>query len=175
MKNSKFKLILTALSVAALLAFAGPAYGQNTLRKLPPAAKKSKKKTVKVNDLAADAQQVPADTVTVGIETSVTLSGYEKPLRASKETILVTNADTVRTLDELTFIIEYKTTAGRMLHKRTVTVYPLTEPGETRLVTFPTWDINRLFYYHLNQPRTNSQATPYTVSIIPVQGVMRKP
>ncbi|MGM9852807.1 MAG: hypothetical protein ACI30N_02425 [Muribaculaceae bacterium] len=125
--------------------------------------------------MAIDPQQVPVDTVTAGIEASVTVSGYEKPLRASKETVLVTNNDTIRALDELTLIIEYKTTAGRMLHKRTVTVYPLVEPGETRLVTFPTWDINRLFYYHLNQPRTNSQATPYTVSIIPVQGIMRKP
>ena len=153
MKNIKFKVLLTALSAVILLSVTSPVYGQNTLRKLPSVAKKSKKKTAKVKDLATDVRQVPADTVTAGIEKTVTVSGYEKPLRASKETVLVTNRDSVRT----------------------VTVYPLVEPGETRLVTFPTWDVNRLFYYHFNQPRTNSQATPYTVSIIPVQGIMRKP
>lgn len=174
MKNIKFKVLLTALSAVILLSVTSPVYGQNTLRKLPSVAKKSKKKTAKVKDLATDVRQVPADTVTAGIEKTVTVSGYEKPLRASKETVLVTNRDSVRALDELTLLIEYKTTDGRMLHKRTVTVYPLVEPGETRLVTFPTWDVNRLFYYHFNQPRTNSQATPYTVSITPVQGIMRK-
>ena len=120
MKNIKFKVLLTALSAVILLSVTSPVYGQNTLRKLPSVAKKSKKKTAKVKDLATDVRQVPADTVTAGIEKTVTVSGYEKPLRASKETVLVTNRDSVRALDELTLLIEYKTTDGRMLHKRTV-------------------------------------------------------
>ena len=106
---------------------------------------------------------------------TVAVSGYEKPLRASKETVLVTNLDSLRTLDELTLQIEYLTPDGRMLHKRTVTVYPRVAPGETRLVTFPTWDVNRLFYYHLNVPRTNAQATPSTVTLTPATALFRRP
>ena len=175
MKYNAFKYSLLALAAAAVLACAAPAHGQNTLRKLPTVAKK--RADGKGKTAGPDAQPLlpPADTVVADVGRTVAVSGYEKPLRASKETVLVTNLDSLRTLDELTLQIEYLTPDGRMLHKRTVTVYPLVAPGETRLVTFPTWDVNRLFYYHLNVPRTNSQATPYTVTLTPATALLRRP
>lgn len=174
MKHALTKAALPPLIALALFAAAHPAAAQNTLRKLPTATKKSGKTKSKAAALPLDTAPA-ADTIATDIEALVAISGYEKPLRASKETILVTNRDSLRTIDELTLHIEYHTPDGRMLHNRAITVYPLVAPGATRLVTFATWDVNRLFYYHLNRPRTNRQATPYTVTLTPVTAILRHP
>lgn len=100
---------------------------------------------------------------------SVTVTGYEKPLRAVREAFFISNTDSTRTLTQLTLEITYKTRTGDMLHVRTVTVTPKVPPLERRLVTVRSWDRQNVFYYALGDtPRTRSQATPYIVSIRPL-------
>ena len=55
---------------------------------------------------------------------------------------------------------------GNMLHRRTVRTGLDIPAGERRMVSLRPWDVNRMFYYHLNRPqRTSAQATPYAVKI----------
>lgn len=118
---------------------------------------------------------VPEDTLSGdSAKALILVTGYEKPLRASKETVMVSNRDTSRTITECQLEIRYHDMRGRLLHSRDVSVFPDVPAGETRMVSFPTWDINRLFYYHVNTPRrTGAQATPYTVTITPVRILLR--
>jgi hypothetical protein len=98
----------------------------------------------------------------------ITISGYEKPLRSRHETMLVTNNDSARTVTTLTLNITYSDMQGRTLHSRTVTSSLTVPPLSTRLLDLKSWDVNTLFYYHVNPPvRTSSQATPYRVTITP--------
>lgn len=146
-----------------LLLAAGTVLAQNTKRKV----------TKSMPRRTASAEKF--DTITADIPVRVT--GYEKPLRATRESLFVTNTDTIenRPLGELTLQIRYYTADGTtMLHSRTVTLYPHIPAGETRMMTFRTWDRNNLFHYHLNTPHTNGQATPYTVRITPVQALLTK-
>ncbi len=111
---------------------------------------------------------------TLRTDIPVRITGYEKPLRATKEPLMVTNLDTLRNLSEITLRIDYVTPDGTgMLHSRTVTLCPLVPPAQTRMMQLRSWDPNRLFYYHINRPNTSAQATPYTVTITPVTAIYR--
>lgn len=97
---------------------------------------------------------------------SLHVTGYEKPLRSTRETMFVTNNHATDTLREVTLRITYNTMDGKMLHRRDVTVNVSVPPGERRMASTRSWDTHRVFHYHLNQPVRNlGQATPYTVSI----------
>lgn len=98
----------------------------------------------------------------------IRITGYEKPLQASRETVFLRN-DSQSFLESIQLEITYKTIDGKELHKRTITLSAQIQPDERRMLTFKSWDINRLFYYHLNVPNTSKQATPYTVTIRPLQ------
>lgn len=112
-----------------------------------------------------------ADTIARNL---IAVTGYEKPLRARKETFMVHNAHPADTLQELTLELTYMTVDGAMLHRRSVTVYPQIPPGQRHMVTTPSWDVNTVFYYHLNKPvRAYGQATPYTVSITVTEALKR--
>jgi hypothetical protein len=98
----------------------------------------------------------------------IAVSGYEKPLRSRHETMLVTNRDSALTVTSVSLDITYTDMQGRTLHKRTATASLTLPPGTTRLLDIKSWDVNQLFYYHINVPaRTSSQATPYRVLIAP--------
>lgn len=145
-----FLLMVTALSACA----------QKTTRKGLKA-----RRTVTAATTPAVGEQ--ADTIKGERADSIlVLTGYEKPLRSGKETVFASNRDSARTAVEMEMEIEYLDMRGRSLHKRVLDV-PLSLPGgETRFVSFKSWDINNVFYYHMNRPvRTKAQATPYTVKI----------
>ncbi len=93
---------------------------------------------------------------------SVLLSGYDKPLRASRETLFVTNRLDVP-LTAVGIRLIYSDMSGRLLHRRTVCARVLLEPGETRMVSIPTWDTNRSFFYHRGARPRVSGVTPYGV------------
>lgn len=101
-----------------------------------------------------------ADTVT---DTSglLRLSGYDKPINANRETMLVTNLarQTVAALD---LEITYYDIAGRMLHSAPQHVTCDIPAGETRLIEFPTWDRQHSFYY-IKSVKPRRQATPYDI------------
>lgn len=107
----------------------------------------------------------PGDTLRasdVDLSLSVTLAGYDKPLTASKETLHVVNLSTTDTITGLSFTIDYLDRRGRQLHSRRVDLRCDIPPAETRIVSFPTWDTQRSFYYALG-PKPRRLSTPYTI------------
>jgi hypothetical protein len=107
----------------------------------------------------ASGNTATADTISVS---SISISGYDKPVNASKETFLVVN-HTDRTITELTVTFTYSDMQGRQLHKATHTVSCDIAPRETKMTAVPSWDRQRSFYYFKSaSPR--KQATPYNVS-----------
>ncbi|MDE5751500.1 MAG: hypothetical protein K2H88_02555 [Duncaniella sp.] len=102
------------------------------------------------------------DTVFHPSDGTVTLSGYDKPLNSSKETLLVTNRSDCH-INGLRIAIRYLDLHGRELHSTEVELHSNIPAGATRKLQFPSWDIQRSYYYHLGkQPRT-ANVTPYTV------------
>ncbi len=108
-----------------------------------------------------------ADTV-VPSSGMVALSGYDKPLRSSRESIFATNRSR-RTISAITLRIDYLDPHQRQLHSREVTVPIVIPPGETRQLTFRSWDRQNAFYYHLTgKPRTTA-GSPYTIRATPTR------
>lgn len=106
----------------------------------------------------------PADTLTGAQADSMALfSGYEKTLRASRETLFVTNRGH-RHIQGLEFTVTYFDSAGRQLHRRVVRATAAIPPGETRRLDFPTWDTQRSFYSTTGRP-PRVAAIPYTVTV----------
>ena len=96
----------------------------------------------------------------------VSLTGYEKPLRATRETLRVANNSDTLTVETVCFEIEYRDMHGLMLHRREVELPLWLAAGEARMASFKSWDVNKVFYYHVNEPpRTSAQGTPYTVAV----------
>lgn len=97
------------------------------------------------------------------------ITGYEKPLRAKRESFFVENQGSTQLVDG-EFELTYSDLQGNMLHQRSVWITLDIPAGERRMVSIKSWDINTVFYYHLNVPqRSSAQATPYTVTIRPIQ------
>lgn len=93
----------------------------------------------------------------------IRLSGYDKPLRSYKESIYATNASR-RVLSYINIEITYFDESGRQMHKRNVKLNVHIPAGETRQITFSSWDKQRnLYYIKSGKPRT-SDGTPYSIS-----------
>lgn len=116
---------------------------------------------------------LPVDTITAGLGSLISMAGYDKPLSASRETLHLTNLSATDTITSITLDITYLDRKNRQLHRREVTVNDLLAPGETSLISFPTWDTQRSFYYILSvKPRR--QATPYSVIIKPLAATITR-
>ena len=94
-------------------------------------------------------------------DTAVVLTGYDKPLYSSRETVFVINKSGSY-FDELNITITYYDLQNRQLNTRDVCIKKHIPAGETLQVHFKSWDLQNSFYYAKSRnPRT--QATPYTV------------
>lgn len=114
------------------------------------------------------------DTLAVADTSSIIISGYEKTLRSAKESFFITNRSD-STIDCISLHIDYRDMQGRMLDSREEVIDIEIPAGETRKADIPSWDKQRVFYYHLSPvPRNTSQATPYTVRISPVAAMKRR-
>lgn len=121
--------------------------------------------TGRLRPAVEDTLPTPADTtLTAALDSIVRLSGYDKPVTASRESMHLTNLSDSLTITGISFELRYLDKAGRELHRRDVTINNTIAPGRTELVTFPTWDIQRTFYYILS-PRPRRQATPYDIAL----------
>ena len=119
---------------------------------------------LRAQPVATDTAAIIADTITAGLDNIVRLSGYDKPISASRETLHATNLSDSLTITGMTLEISYLDNAGRELHRRTVMLHNTIHSATTELVSFPTWDLQRSFYYRLSvAPRR--QATPYDVKV----------
>lgn len=102
------------------------------------------------------------DTIIAPTDTMIAFSGYDKPLRASRESFFVTN-NTDSFIHSIAVTIEYLDMTGRQLHKAFHHIVVDIPRGETRSTTIPSWDRQQSFYYHRsNQPR-RAKAYPYKV------------
>ncbi len=147
----KFPMFVLALSLALA---ASPQ--RTTSRKLRPAELP-----------AADASVAsPPDTLSLAGDTvSARFYGYEKTLRASKETLFLLNA-TGQDASEVRFTIVYFDASGREIHRRRVTRRTGIPAGKTIRLDIPSWDTQKTYYFS-GGPRPRISATPYTVKIIP--------
>lgn len=102
---------------------------------------------------------------TVFAPDSVTAAGFEKPLRAVRESMFITNS-TGRPVESLSIEITYLDMQGRQLHKVSHEVSTDIPPGETRRVEVPSFDRQGLFYYHLSPlPARATRATPFRADV----------
>lgn len=116
------------------------------------------------NVVVEHAATAGCDTVTE-ISGAVCLSGFDKPLRSRKETFFATNTGS-RTIIRMAITLDYFDLAGRQLHSRHLPVGSTIEPGQTRSISIPSWDIQQSFYYTLSEkPKRVEQATPFNVAI----------
>lgn len=117
----------------------------------------------------AAASTARCDTVTPS-PGMIDVSGYDKPLRSSRETLFVTNRS-ARTLTAVELCIIYLDAKGRQLHERTIWLPADIPAGETRRISFRSWDVQRTFYYRLTGRPRRSDGTVYDVSIRPIRAV----
>ena len=104
----------------------------------------------------------PPDTVRAPSRDSIQASGYDKPLRTNRETLLITNAGTTP-LEGLSLTISYFDMQGRQLHERTDTLKTRVPPGSTRMIHLSTWDRQHSYYYHRGQKPRTANVTPYDI------------
>ena len=153
------RVYISLLAAAAMCIFTATAQRQRTtmrgtLRVNAPAP---------VETTLSASPLIPGDSVTNNLDSIVRLSGYDKPISATRESMHVTNLSDTITIKRINLEIRYLDKSGRELHRRDVMLSHTIAPGRTELVTFPTWDIQRSFYYILSvKPRR--QATPYDIN-----------
>lgn len=127
-------------------------------------------RTTRIRPVArTETNDIPCDSLIIGVDSLVYLSGYEKTLRSRHENIYAANLSDSLTIESVRIKIEYIDTKGRQLHGRQVTIPCDIPPGERRLLSFPSWDRQFVMYYiHSAPTRTSAQATPYDVIFNPV-------
>jgi len=108
---------------------------------------------------AAQFDSIAADTA------NIIFSGYDKPLRASKETVFVTN-NSDHNIRAVSFTSQYVDTSGRQLHRISRKINADIPAGETRRIDFKTWDVQNSFYY-VGSRRPRTSAIPYDIRITP--------
>ncbi len=114
---------------------------------------------------SADTQPAIYDTITGHHLDSLSVAGYDKPLRSRYESLFVINHTDIA-IRHIGLDITYYDSAGRMLHHVIRTLPANSLPGQTRLVKFDSWDPQLAFYYYRSpQPKRVDQATPYRVRI----------
>lgn len=92
----------------------------------------------------------------------ITLKGYNKRASDSKETFFVTN-NTSHRISCVRLLFRYSGVNGEKLHEREVSVPVALKPGETKLASVTSWDVQHSFYYYASsKPRKNAIA--YTVA-----------
>lgn len=151
MKNILF--CLSVILVSAVSIMADNTLRGNKLKAMPEALNPAM--AGKITPIVTDTLREPENTV-------ISLSGYDKPLRTSRETFLVTN-NGEKDMLSMAVTIDYMDMEGRQLHQRTDTIDARVPAGETRMLRLSTWDSQHSYYYHLGQKPRTSNVTPYRV------------
>ena len=139
-----------------LLAIAVVVAAQNTTRKSLKAG---------AAEPAAAHAVVVFDTIVSPDMHLVDINGYDKPLRSRRETFFATN-NGKQPVEIMVFTVKYKDTQGRLLHSRQGRVPVEIPAGETRQVSYKSWDEQQSFYYRNSTvPTRAQQATPYDITI----------
>lgn len=123
-------------------------------------------KTTRHNLKAARHATVSADASKLTPATdSLTISGYDKPLRSGQETLFVTNHSRSE-ISLVSVTITYTSVNGEMLHQRSINIPCAIPEGETRQLAFRSWDKQQAYYHHTTRviPRS-PKAIPYRAEI----------
>lgn len=165
------RLAATAITAIALIVICQqPARADNTLRgkRLKTSARtRDALHGIKVSSVT------PSDTLRNPSRDSIQATGYDKPLRTNRETILITNS-TSRPLTGIGLTITYTDMQHRQLHQRTDTLKAMIPAGETRLLRLATWDTQQSYYYHLSRRPRTADVTPYTITCH-IDFILREP
>lgn len=94
----------------------------------------------------------------------IIVSGFDKPLRSYRESVFITNRSR-RRLTGVKLTISYLDADGRLLHRAVQSLSTDIPAGETRQLTFPSWDRQQAFYYELSSKPRRSDGTPFSVAI----------
>lgn len=147
---------LSLLIAAFMLSVAGMAYGQRTTRR----PLRMRQALEAVTDSAVrpmfDTVFYPGKLVVV--------SGYEKPLRSLRETMHVTNLDSLRPLKSISVDIVYLDVDSSQVHHRQLDLDCDIPPGETKMIAFRSWDVQNRFYYK-GGPKPRSAAYPFSIRL----------
>lgn len=103
------------------------------------------------------------DTLAAAQLDSVVISGYDKPLRSMRESLFVRNT-TDRRLTSVTMSIDYLDMQGRQLHHADITLPVDIPAGETRQVSFTSWDRQMTFVYYRSERSRSSRAVAYRIA-----------
>ncbi len=93
---------------------------------------------------------------------AVSIKGFNKRASDAKESFFITNNTTGR-MSAVRLLLRYTTMTGELLTQRQVSVPVSLKPGETKLVSIKSFDVQRLFYYYAG-PQPRKQATPFQVA-----------
>ncbi len=110
-----------------------------------------------------DVAEVDSADWAAGVDTDgIVMKGYSKRASDSKESFFLTSRLKHR-VSSVRLLMRYSAMDGTVLHERRVVVPVDLKPGETRLVSVKTFDVQHLFYYYGgNKPRKS--ATPFKVA-----------
>ncbi|MDO4511478.1 MAG: hypothetical protein Q4B68_06660 [Bacteroidales bacterium] len=126
---------------------------------------RTKTSSHKLSSAKAEVETIATDTTHIpdGVDPkAITIKGYTKKASDSKESFFVTN-NTHHRISHIKLRLRYTTVEGDLLHERVATVAVSLKPGETRLATLRSWDVQRQFYYYAGtKPRKT--ATPYKIA-----------
>ena len=93
---------------------------------------------------------------------AVTLKGFSKRASDAKESFFITN-NTAHRMSAVRLLLRYTTMSGELLTQRMVNIPVNLKPGETKLVSVKSFDVQRLFYFYAG-PQPRKQATPFKVA-----------
>lgn len=114
----------------------------------------------------------PTDPAMTGSPDSLSIKGYDKPLRSMRETFFITNRHCMP-LHTVKLHISYYTMGGEMLHSRDVTIDTTIPPGETHQVSTPAWDRQKAYYYIGTRVTPRSKkALPYYPKIAIISALL---
>ena len=92
----------------------------------------------------------------------IVMKGFSKRASDSKESFFLTSRLKHR-ISSVRLLMRYSTMDGNVLHERRVVVPVDLKPGETKLVTVKTFDVQHLFYYY-GSGKPRKSATPFKVA-----------
>lgn len=116
---------------------------------------------VPVAALESDDSLLPDSLATLDPD-AVSLKGFSKRASDAKESFFITN-NTGSRMNAVRLLLRYTTMSGEMLTQRVVNIPVNLMPGETKVVSVKSFDVQRLFYFYAG-PKPRKQATPFKVA-----------
>lgn len=110
-----------------------------------------------------DAADVDTVDLAAGVNPDgIVMKGFSKRASDSKESFFLTSRLS-HPISSVRLLMRYMTMDGSVLHERRIVVPVDLKPGETKLVSVKTFDLqHRFYYYGGNKPRKS--ATPFKVA-----------